>query len=99
MLPGTSSSQTVRSGSTIARESRWAFWRFPSGPAAWRSAAQIGARCISRRARLCTPSARELRGADSLPLDGGRRLSRNVVHHARNTLHLVDDAARADVEE
>src|SRR6266478_7209630 len=34
-----------------------------------------------------------------LPLDGGRRLRRDVVHDPVHTLHLVDDAAREPGEE
>src|SRR4051812_15007826 len=64
MPPATCTSQRVRSGSTIARESRWAFSKFPSGPGAWRLAAQIVERSISERARLSTRSARRHRGAD-----------------------------------
>src|SRR5688572_19386229 len=37
--------------------------------------------------------------SSSLPLNRGGRLTRDVVHHARDALHLVHDAARADVEE
>src|SRR5689334_7597802 len=38
-------------------------------------------------------------GIPSLPLDGRRRLPRDVVHHARDALHFIHDAPRAYVEE